>query len=318
MEKKYDFGWGNPYFLLEILEKKYPTSIGRVDIANMSYAPDIGLPALVDYTKKVIYKTTGIEYQNVFITNGATQAINSILKYYKKTGYETVCTTKYGYPFYQDMINNTGLERYNKLFTPKKYTKHLYLIDSPSNPEGEQASGMYSLNDPVIWDAVYHNNIYTKDLNTYPRHDVMVGSYSKLLGLTGVRIGYVATKCPIIHKILADISLKDIATVSIPSQKLIVDILTKIDLEDFMFLGKTALDCNREQFQKIEYIFDGQPVQEVGMFYCAHADKKAFQLLEKCGINYVTLDESYIRLSLGQKLNLTREAMRVILKEDRI
>ena len=109
--------------------------------------------------------------------------------------------------------------------------------------------------------------------------------------------------------------LKDLATVSVPSQRLIVDILTKVDLERFMGLGKTYLNYNREEFQKIEFLFDGQPIQEVGMFYCAHAEKKALEVLDKCGINYVDLGSSYIRLSLGQTGKITREGIKAIIKE---
>jgi len=292
------------------------------DIKNMSYAPNEGMEQLVEMTKEVILQTLDLKYPYVLITNGATQAINSILKYYRAIDYRTVCTTRYGYPFYKDMIRNIGMERYPKLQRPPSQFSYLYLIDSPSNPEGIQSGSMrdgLSLSQaPVIWDAVYHNKIYAEDLNMWPQHDIMVGSYSKLLGVTGARVGYVATHSKVLFDKISDFSYKDVATISIPSQKLIMSILENLHLDFFMKQGNTRLNYNRERFQKLEYLFDNQPVKEVGMFYCAHADQKAIQLLEKCGIKYIDLGDNYIRLSMGQTLDITSEAVKLILKEDKV
>ena len=84
-----------------------------------------------------------------------------------------------------------------------------------------------------------------------------------------------------------------------------------------MRAGAYSLDRNREEFSKISYLFDNQPVQEVGMFYCANADKKAIQTLDNCGITYVRLNGDMIRLSMGQTNAITRDGVNAILKEDK-
>jgi aspartate/methionine/tyrosine aminotransferase len=324
--KKYDFAWGNPYFLLELLDESYYQKLAAHDIRNMVYAPNNGFTELVEQTKQVVKQSTGLEYKHIIITAGATQAISSLFKYQKTyQESETVITTPYGYPYYDDMICHQGLGRYRtkELFRVSllSATNCFWLVDSPSNPEGIQThenTVAMAVKDKVFWDAVYHSPIYTKDLKTLPSHIAMVGSYSKLLGLTGARIGWIATNdVGVFYHKVKDIVLKDTATVSVPSQKLIIDILNSIDLEAFMQNGRRRLDYNREQFQKIEYLFDGQAVQEAGMFYCAHVDRKALKLLDKCGINYIQLDYDYIRLSMGQTQNITKKGIRAILKEDR-
>ena len=313
--KIFDFSWGNPYFLLEILNGLYRQKLNPYDIKNMVYGPDAGFDDLRRITKKIIKQTTGLEYKHVIITNGATHGINIVLQLLKRqeAPIKTVVTTQYGYPFYEDMIKHKELGRKRDLLYGGS-EKFVRLIDSPSNPEGQQVR----FGDPSIdiWDAVYHNEIYTNDLTTYPAHHFFISSYSKLLGVTGARVGFVATNNMATHLMLKNEILKDLATISVPSQRLIVDILEKVDINRFTGLGKAYLNYNREEFQKIEYLFDNQRVQEKGMFYCAFADKKCLELLEKCGINYVSLGENYIRLSLGQTGSVTRAGIKTILKED--
>jgi len=315
-----DFGWGNPYFLLEILNGMYTQKLSPHDIENMSYAPDRGIEKLIDLTRQTIEQTTGIKYRHIIITNGATHALNTILRFNKKH-YDTICTLPLGYPYYPDMIQRAGYQHvYLEVFKPllPVLGRAFSLIDSPSNPLGIQTPQEAGDEESTVWDAVYHNRIYTEDLKTYPKHKIMVGSYSKLLGLTGARVGWIATNHIFTAKLLEDWALKDNATVSVPSQNLIVDILEKTDLDTLTSRAKRYLDLNREEFQKIEYLFDGQSVPKVGMFYCVKIDQKIFNILHKCGINYVKLEDNYIRLSLGQTHKVVKEGIRRILKEDRI
>lgn len=314
---KWDLGWGNPYFLLEILDIVFKEKLSYQDVASMSYSPDLGIPELIKKTREVIRLTTGgLVYDHVVITAGATQAINSILKHYSLSGVKKVLTTQYGFPFYDSMISNLGMKRLDFL-KPQDSSDHIYLIDSPSNPEGKQSRHMPS--GHLHWDAVYHNKIYNANLGTYPSHKTMVGSYSKLLGLTGARVGWIATNDKILFDILSSISVYDTATVSVPSQRLILNILNCIDLDSFMDLGKASLDSNRTEMQKLTKFFEGQDIQSKGMFYMAkEPSEKTLKLLDKSGVNYVILKDGSLRLSLGQKLNVVKGAVKEIIKNDRV
>ena len=314
----YDFGWGNPYFLLDILSNHY-VGFSTPDIHKFTYGPYEGLPGLIEETHKTIKSTTGHSYKHILITNGASNGINMLLRELKSRGVTTIHTTKYGYPSYEMMISRAGLDRVrdlnsvppNIVFAP---TRHVRLIDSPENPMGEQFVGGDENAD--IWDGVYHNNIYTRHLLTQPRHRYFVGSYTKLLGIAGARVGFIATDdTQMYHDLLAQ-SHNELCGVSRPSQELLVDILKKVDLFHFMNEGERYLGYNKEEFQKIEYLFDGQPVNEVGMFYCAKADPKVIDLLDKVGVSYVQLDSDTIRLSMGQYKDVTKNGIRAILKKD--
>lgn len=314
-KKEYNFAWGNPYFLLEILDRQYTQSLVLNDIKSMAYGPDEGLEETIDAVRYTIKKTMGLEYKHILITNGATQGINTILRCLAKNGAKHVLTGKYGYPYYGNMIEKAGLNRIKGLDSTFPATTTIKLIDSPCNPFGEQVRGSWGTN--TVWDSVYHNNVYTNNLTKKPSHSVMVGSFTKLLGIAGARVGYIATNSEKEYKMYKNESLYDLATISIPSQNLIIDILNNIDLDDFVKRGNLSLCDNREEFSKIRHIFDNQQVQETGMFYCVKADKKAIDLLDKCGIIFIRLDDEYIRLSLGQTNNLTKNAINAILKGDR-
>ena len=309
--KTFDLAWGNPYFLTELLAKQYNQPFIKQDIASMVYCEDDGMEKTIENVKNVIKQTVGLEYKHILITPGATHAINSCLRHYKRKGKDHVLTTYYGYPFYSDMISKTGMTRVPGLTSEYPIPSTVVMVDSPSNPFGTQHEKRCH-----VWDSVYHNSIYTNLLKKYPRHDVMVGSFSKLLGIAGARIGWIATDKPLLFEALRMENLHDTATISVPSQNLVNDVLNKINLNNFMTLGKKSLNDNRWELSKIEYLFDGQKVQESGMFYCAKADKKAKETLDRSFVKYVELDDEYVRISMGQTNRLTQEAVGKILKTD--
>lgn len=329
---KIDFGWGNPHFLLELLDHKLGGMNYYPDIKKMKYGPYEGTNALIAATREVIKETTGNTYHHVLITNGASSAINLLLRRFKANGGEVVLTSQYGYPSYEEMIKRAGLrrirEKYTSLYESLSMSNHssLYqgsyrgnyigLIDSPENPMGKQFTGGNPQRD--IWDGVYHNKVYTKRLDLQPKHKYFVGSYSKLLGLAGMRIGFIATNDSLAYEGLLAESRNELTGISRPSQDLIVQILSRLDLDKFTMDGANDLADNKYEFTKLEYLFDGQPVNEVGMFYCAKVDPKARNLLDKCGVGYVMLDDDTIRLSMGQTKKITQEGIQYILKKDRV
>ena len=319
-EIKFRFGWGNPHFLLDILQDKMPFLEYRPNLSDMIYGPYEGTPELIKATHQVIEQTTGQVYNHILITNGASSAINLLLRRFKTNGGSVVHTTPYGYPSYEDMIKRAGLTRVRQLNPHPQLAVgpsglRLNLIDSPENPTGKQ----HTIGDKNedIWDGVYHNTIYTLKTKLQPSHKYFVGSYSKLLGLAGCRIGFIATNDPLAYEALLAESRNELTGISRPSQEMITNILSHLDLFDFMGRGNIDLGYNKEEFQKIEYIFDSQPVNSNGMFYCVKAHDSAINLLDKVGVEYVRLDEETIRLSMGQTKLVTKSGISAILKEDK-
>ena len=318
-QNKYDFSWGNPYFLLEVLDRVYKPLALAPTVKDMIYGPYEGMPELIKETHKVIFELTGLSYKHILITNGASNAINSVLRHFKSRGGTTVHTSKYGYPSYEEMIKRAGLLRVRDLNSVPvrinlETNQYIRLIDSPSNPVGDHYTGGNP--DMDIWDSVYHNKIYTNNAAIQPQHLIHIGSYSKLLGVAGARVGYIATDDTLLYEALVQESRNDLTGPSRPSQKFILDILDKVDLDVFMKLGNIDLCRNKEEFLKLEYLFDGQPVNEIGMFYSPKADTKAVDILEKAGIDFVRLDSETIRLSMGQTGEITKAGIQAVLKQD--
>ena len=320
MEKLLDLSWGDPFFLLELLETLHKPKFSTVN--DLTYAPDAGMEELIAQVKSLTYKTTGNHYKHFLITNGATQAINIIMKVWKKERkISSVITSELGYPYYPEMIRKVGLDHIqdSHLIYPqhKTYDTNMFIIDSPSNPLGKQISGNKKKN--TIWDAVYHNPIYNANKLIKPSHDVYVSSLSKLMGVTGARIGWIATNNMAEYNSFLNESLYDIATVSKPSQKLAIELLSNINMDTFMDFGKILLDNNREILQKISSLTDTD-VQEVGMFYTFEADGSLKKVFKKANINFVEVNDrnhDYIRLNLGQTASVLIESVKRITKADR-
>jgi len=316
-----DLGWGDPYFLLEILGKMYSPSMGSsLAPQNCTYAPDAGDPELLLHIKAITEHTTGNEYKHYLITNGATQAINTILRSWKGMyGYKNAVTSHLGYPYYPHMIGKSGLNYVTADLN--KYEadhKDIMVIDSPSNPMGEQLSKNFETS--TIWDAVYHNLIYNACPAIKPAHNVYVGSFSKLLGLTGSRVGWIAANDITEFNAFRHESLMENATVSVPSQKYVKNILQTIDLMEFMKFGKNSLDQNREELQKLASL-TGTDVQERGMFYCFEVDSKMQKLFQDAGIKYVSPafgDTQLIRLNIGQTNAILKKAVKAVQKTDKV
>ena len=322
---EYDFGWGNPYCVREALKHYYKRKTAKpIDLDSMDYSPDPGNKKLIEYTRQFIEKTTGIRYNHIIMTHGTTGAINIVLRVLAREGRNLCYTHKYYFPYYPQIIEKNGYKHekglYRKHKEQLKYSNTVGIVDSPSNPAGDLL--LYSdVANNIIWDSVYHNHVYVNDIPVKPDHRVNCGSYSKVFGLTGARVGWIATNSePDYEEFLAE-NLYENCTMSVLSQDLIIDIFNNMDLENFLRSAKYRVNNNREMFDRICYLFDGQSVPNNGMFYAAWATPYTVRLMDKLGVGYVKIDEKgknkYLRFNLAQTNDLTKKAIRYIIKEDR-
>lgn len=326
-EDNIDLGWGNPYFLLELLDSQVKN---KIDIfynkyKDIYYQSDGGEEKLLDKCKEITEKYTNRKYKHYLITNGATQAINTIMRTWSESRAIAYCVTgKLGYPFYDGIINKNILWR-KKVDLSSHQTDlfdEMVLVDSPSNPLGEQyGSVIHTINNPnVVWDAVYHNPIYNAQMNLMPNHEVYINSFSKLLGMTGVRVGWIATDDTYDYERFKEDALYENATVAQPSQKLVLDTINNLDLDKFTTNGKNYLNNNREVADKLSSLLD-TPVQEKGMFYCFQVDQKMINLFDDCNISYMMFNyngDKFLRLNIGQTTKLLAKAVKRVLDKDRV
>lgn len=317
---KIDLGWGEPFCVREVLEKHYRKDF-KINIKDLSYSSDNGNEDLIKITKKFLKESTGIDYKYVTITNGTTNALNIVLRNMKKKGKENCYTNEHFFPYYPDIIYKNNLNQINKLETTcniilnKK--ENLVLLDSPSNPSGKFST--YEAND-IVWDSVYHNDVYLNSYDVAPNHTVNCGSYSKFLGLTGARVGWIATNNEKDFKKYCYDSLYENCTISAISQLYVLDLMKTINWYYFSKDAKELINNNRNEMNRLSYLFNNTPVSRDGMFYCVWADKKAKDIVEKANITYVPLDEEsgrfLIRFNLAQTNDLTKKAVNRIIKCD--
>jgi aspartate/methionine/tyrosine aminotransferase len=325
MVKEYRFCWGEPYCVREALKHYYKRKAAKpIDIDSIMYSPDPGNQKLIDYTRNFIKETTGEFYKYIIITHGTTSAINIALRVFAREGRDTCYTHKYYFPYYNDIIDKNGYKHKKGLYKQHKQQLNnpntVGIVDSPSNPAGDLL--LYSdISNNIIWDSVYHNPVFINDIPVKPDHRVNCGSYSKVLGLTGARVGWIATNNESDYKEFLKENLYENCTMSTPSQELIIDIFDNIDLQNFLRSAKYRVNNNREMFDRICYLFDGQAVPNNGMFYAAWATPYTYKLLGKLGIKSVEMDSynknKYLRFNLAQTNELTKKAIRYIIKEDR-
>ena len=321
MVKEFAFCWGEPYCVREALKAHYKRKTMRpINFDTMCYAPDGGQDALVKLTKQYLKETTDIDYKHVIITNGTTGALNVVLRALKR---KKCYTHKYHFPYYDDIIVKNGYKHYEGLY--REHEKQLdnsdtlAIVDSPSNPLGDLL--LYGdINNNIIWDSVYHNKVFINGIPVKPDHRVNCGSYSKVFGLTGVRVGYIATNNDEDYKLYLKENTMESCTISAPSQEFIVDIFDHTDLDNFMRSAKYRINNNREMFDRVCYMFDGQAVPDNGMFFTAWASPYTSKLLDKLGFSSVQMDtmgkDRFLRFNLAQTNDITNKAIRYLLKED--
>tara|TARA_R100000951_G_scaffold7705_1_gene7198 strand:- start:8587 stop:9570 length:984 start_codon:yes stop_codon:yes gene_type:complete len=325
MVEYFDFGWGEPFCVREALKHYYKRKTFRpIDIDSMGYAPDAGNLELLAITRQFIKETTGIDYRHILITNGTTGALNVVLRALAKAEGKEVCYThRYNFPYYSEIIEKNGFVQKMGLY--KEHERNLSpdnvlgIVDSPSNPEGDLLAYSDHKNN-IIWDSVYHNHVFINQIPMKPDHRVNCGSYSKVFGLTGARIGWIATNDTADFELFKKENTYETCTVSCIGQEFIIDIINNTDLANFMRSAKYRVNNNRELFDKIAYLFDGQAVPENGMFFAAWATPYSIKLLDKLGVLYVKMDEDgknqYLRFNLAQTNEITKKAIKYILKED--
>lgn len=306
--KKYVYSWGEPHCIREVLQRMYPIAkLQRPE--ELRYSTDEGEQQLIDLIWQYILDTTGNVYNHIFITPGCVPAVNTsmrVLAKYLNTNLVSVHRDSFYY--YSNMIEQNG---YTCLFDTDP--KSIGISDSPTNPDGQYCSIAETSRN--IWDSVYYSDVFINGFHMPPSHVINCGSVSKTLGLTGLRIGYIATNDAILAERIRSQVKYEYCTVSLLAQTYLIDILSTIDIDRFMIGARGSINNNREELQKLSYLLNGD-VQKDGMFYCGYADKSAKVLLNSAMVEWTDLPSGRIRLSLAQNNELTKEMVKTVLKID--
>lgn len=330
MIKKYDLSWGDTACVRQAFTSVYDGQelvFDRQKMNKMGYTPHYGDEKLLQHTKEIIERQIGKKYKHIILTNGATGAITITLRAYAQKGFDTVVTNKPPFfPLYPKIFQAAGLKHDILSDTVENRHDVVCLIDSPSNPLGLIAQGIHKvpyISTPVVLDAVYSNNVYSPGIvDVLMHHDVMVGSYSKLLGLNGIRVGWIATDDSLLYERLKALVDGEYAGLSGPSMDLLLQVLGCFSWDMFEKEAQKLLNYNREEWAKLERFFDGLQVNSIGMFFYGKMDTSVKKLMEKSGIEWLSGsvchdNDAYGRFNLGQDCTILKEAVKSILKNDK-
>jgi aspartate/methionine/tyrosine aminotransferase len=322
---KFNLGWGNSVAVREAFLNTYQGNMivfSYDRLMNMDYPTHEGDPALVELTKQVVKRQTGQDYKHLFLVNGATGGVVIALRAYAQQGYEFAMTRKAPfYVRYPKMVEASGLKHIE--FTHRyPILKTCFLLDLPSNPLGLQDE-LAIPGAPQILDGVYYNNVYMPWRPiSLPMHKTMIGSYSKLLGINGIRVGWLATNDDELAVQYAQLVTSEYCGLSQASTDILKIALHGYDWDLFEQSARFKLDCNREEFSKLEKYFGDTPVRDVGMFFYGPMDSTAQALFTKAGISWTPgssmgTNDSFARFNLGQSNAVIRDAVAAVLKADR-
>lgn len=329
MKAEFNLGWGESVAVRQAFIETLsgaPLMFDMDSLENMGYPAHDGDPDLIKLTKRVIKRNIGRDYEYVLITNGATGGVTVALRTYALLGYKQCWTEKPPYfRFYPDMINQAGLKHCRMGKDVELIDNAVHLVDSPSNPLGRFTERKRLMNYPIVWDTVYFNKVYSPGNYPQPDHNVLVGSYSKLLGLNGLRVGWIATNDSLLYESLKSVVAAEYCGISVPSAKIIMKTAGKFGEKQWESFERQAnfwLDWNRTEFGKLERFFGYTPVLPVGMFYYAPIDKQCRTLLEKSGViwspgSQLGATDDFGRFNVGQDPKVIQAAVKTILKNDK-
>jgi len=325
--KKFDLTWGESVCVRDAFLETIsggPALFGLEELHHLGYPKHEGDPDLVEITRQVIERQVGSSYTHVLLTNGAAGAVTLALRAYRQKGYE-ICHLNEPpfFPVYPSMVHSAGFESYSYGKMNADYRKKVRLIDSPSNPKNEVMEVIRpDIDTAIVWDAVYHNKVYMKFDYKPIEHDVLIGSYSKLTGLNGIRVGWLATNDDLLFERFRELITAEYCGISVPSTAILKKYLSRFWWDSFEQNANFRLDFNREQWSKLEKYFGGQPVSPIGMFYYAPIDKACKKLMEKSHVLYMpgsscgTTDD-FARFNIGQDCRTVKKAVEAILRNDK-
>jgi len=123
---------------------------------------------------------------HVVVTNGATQALLAAIHQYKKVYAEA--------PYWPRIPVLAG-DKFTSVSPDKKYFDGtVSVVTFPNNPTGND-DGVHLPGESIIWDSVYASDIYgfnqnSEEAQSLKRADVIIGSMSKVFGMSGLRVGW--------------------------------------------------------------------------------------------------------------------------------
>jgi aspartate/methionine/tyrosine aminotransferase len=258
-----DVSVGEPHLVRDTLFKVFQVEeelkIGHLKVDDLVYPAPTGYPPLVKHLEDK-------HGAPVIITNGAKQALGACFYALKTMGKEYVAMKSPHWCLIPPLAEMHGLE--SVYDNPNAESEDPYLLLAPNNPDGTCDSPQ-QLKDwseeykeagvPFIHDAAYYTHIYLPETHTLPKiGDVQIYSISKMLGLSGLRLGYVVCHNQEFYKLIQAYMEAMTVGVSISSQTWLFDLLDRrmrsypTLVQKFEGECQATLEANKKTFLKVD------------------------------------------------------------------
>lgn len=326
-----NFGWGDTDGIREIMLDRYskdvpskPTMGSDIFNLDQGYPAHEGSPELISLVRNLVKKLTKKEYKHILITNGATNGLCAALSALSPE--EIYINDRY-FSFYPGITKQFAKKVYSiplksSIITP--HPKAVAVVDSPSNPRGELFIELETASNSkmdVVWDAAYWSPAYLKSLHItpVPEHKIMVGSLSKLTGINGIRLGWIAVDDDSHYEKALDYVTHNLCGVSALSQELAISILKHVNLDHFFSDSSSLIDDNKNEFSKVATLFGNQKIPDLGMFLYWTVDAELIKKIKDAGIiftsgSFIGGSENEVRINLSRKRHLTKNLVDLLKK----
>jgi aspartate/methionine/tyrosine aminotransferase len=161
---------------------------------------------------------------HVVVANGAKHAL--LAAFHALRGYSVAHHVPY-WPSYPVLAHMSGVEFEGRSKVQSWRAPGTVLCaTSPNNPDGSETTV-----ECDVWDAVYAHWVYGWS-GIEPAHKVRIGSASKLLGLSGVRVGWLVTADTELAEKAAIYVERTTSGVSVPAQAVVTEALRCMEEHD--------------------------------------------------------------------------------------
>lgn len=261
-----DLGYGEPVVVRDILMDYINKSgymlflpTGKELMANAQYQPPQGYKPLVDLLEK--------KYDaKVVITNGAKHGLAAVLHALSVAGHRATMIHSPYWTSTPTLITNAGL---TVQIVDKKgpdVPVSSFIVTSPNNPDGKELTKKQMIqltkdakkdNVKLIHDAAYYTPIYMENPKATTKvGDVQVYSFSKMWGMSGLRIGYVVVHNEALLPSIVEYVEQSCSGVSTASQQLAFNIENYFMQEDrirkeFEERARQAIADSRKELMKV-------------------------------------------------------------------
>ena len=292
-----DLGWGHPEFLQEYWELSNDYAAFSFDTISR-YQIDAGLDLLRDSIAS-LHNEEGnalVGSKHIIIGNGATQLLRGLMHCLPGK------TVSFPAPYYSmlpALVESVDCDYVDN-------HSDIGIITARNNPDGSVFTESNLDAAEYIHDIVYNWSQYGNVLKDYDA-PIMVNSMSKSFGHPGLRVGWALVADDKLASDLADFVLRDSCGVSIISQLMAVNViskqLSKPKKKRCFYYGRYELKYRWALLKRTLGATDIESINRLGMFALLKIDTPDAEqyMLQKYGIKTIA----------GPKMGLASDVVRV-------